>query len=342
MRHHFSWGEVFERSDLLADDGDWGGLVQLYDAVDAELADKPSPDEERELRQCRARVARVAMFELPAARAADAVRILVREYEDGLLHSGALWETPAHVRTWQEVGSHLRHPLLRHLVAHARVLRGEDLSPADGLDPAAYGGVPLSLAPWEAESWDVAQHPSSPGRSSGATAIASLSAVGRDRRRRLPPATGGAVPVPTTPEPLVPGAPTYCFAGISGPVRCGAEQAAARFLSGLPAGERPSYATPIPFAAAYPDLVLALGGSSAYGTVASTALGRIAVWRMLRGFAGLSEAAPAADVSAFVAGLTCLTWELPSDEIWFLHLAVGHHHHGGRSTSWIVDGQDVD
>ncbi|MFD9560985.1 hypothetical protein [Streptomyces sp. NPDC059994] len=61
-----------------------------------------------------------------------------------------------------------------------------------------------------------------------------------------------------------------------------------------------------------------------------------------RGFAGLAEAAPAADVSAFVAGLTCLTWELPSDEIWFLHLAVGHHHHGGRSTSWIVDGQDVD
>lgn len=186
MRHHFSWGEVFERSDLLADNGDWDGLIRLYDALGSALADQPSPDDERELRQCRARVARVAMFELPAARAADAVRILVREYEDGLPHCGALWETLAHVRTWQEVGPHLRHPLLRHLVAHARVLRGEDLSPADGLDPAAYGGVPLSLAPWEAESWDVAQHPSSSGRGSGATAIASLSAVGREGRVRLP------------------------------------------------------------------------------------------------------------------------------------------------------------
>ncbi|GAA0598195.1 hypothetical protein [Streptomyces crystallinus] len=336
MGHHFTWAEVYERSDRLADRHDWNGLIQLYDVLDAALCDTPAADD-RELRQCRARVARVAVFELPAARAADAIRILEREFEDGVAHSGALWETLAHVRTWAEVGAHLRHPLLRHLVAHARVLRGEDLSGVDGLDPEAYGGVPLSLAPWEAEFWDVAEHPSSSGRSSGGTAIASLSAVGREGRRRLPPSGGRAVPVLAAPEPLAPGAPTYCFVGVSGPVRCAADQAVARYLHGLPAHERPSYATPLPFAAAYPDLVLALGGSSAYGTVASTALGRIAVWRMLRGFAGLDATAPATEVSAFVAGLSCLTWELSSDEIWFLHLAV---HHGG--VSWIVDGQDVD
>ncbi|OAR26915.1 hypothetical protein A8W25_01065 [Streptomyces sp. ERV7] len=341
MRHHFTWGEVFERTDQLADHQNWNELIQLYDALDAALADAPPDD--RELRQCRARVARVAVFELPADRGADAVRILEREYEDGLAHSGALWETLAHVRVWEEVGPHLRHPLLRHLVAHARVLRGEDLAGADGLDPGACGGVPLALAPWEAEFWDAGDHPGSSGRSSGGAAIASLSSVGREGRTRLPAAGGGAVPVLAAPEPLVPGAPTYCFVGVSGPVACDVHQATARYLRALPAHERPSYATPIPFAAAYPDLVLALGGSSAYGTVASAALGRIALWRMLRRFAGLSVAAPAADVSAFVAGLTCLTWELSSDEIWFLHLAIGHGGTEGRgSVSWIVDGQDVD
>ncbi|MFK8906316.1 hypothetical protein [Streptomyces sp. YS-3] len=350
MAHHFTWGEVFNQSDRLADERDWDGLVRLYDALDAACADParlPSPEDDRELRQCRGRVARVAVVELPVSRVADAARILEREFEDGPAHSGALWEVLAQVRTWQEVGPHLRHPLLRHLVAHARILRGEDLtpylsSPAGGppsLEPGAYGGAPLSLAPWEAEFWDAETHAGSAGRSGGAAAVPGLSAVGREGRFRLPPATGGSTPAPTAPEPLVPGAPSYCFVEISGPVPCEPEQALARFLQGRPASERPSYATPVAFAAAYPDLVLALGGSSAYGTVASPALGRMALWRMLREFGGLDALAPAADVSAFVAGLTCLTWELADDEIWFVHLAVGD---GRQGVSWIIDGQDID
>jgi hypothetical protein len=55
--------------------------------------------------------------------------------------------------------------------------------------------------------------------------------------------------------------------------------------------------------------------------------------------AGPPVGAAAGDVSKFVRRLNCLTWDLPSDDIWSLHPAVEHPASG---VSWLVDGQDVD
>jgi hypothetical protein len=48
---------------------------------------------------------------------------------------------------------HLTHRELRHLVAHSRVLRGEELTGAAGLDTAVFAGVPFALQPWERAYW---------------------------------------------------------------------------------------------------------------------------------------------------------------------------------------------
>jgi hypothetical protein len=61
---------------------------------------------------------------------------------------GPLWEVAASSHTWAELAVHIPQGPARALAAHERVIRGEDLSADDSIDPLALE-VPLSLEAWE-------------------------------------------------------------------------------------------------------------------------------------------------------------------------------------------------
>ncbi|MFD4138792.1 hypothetical protein [Streptomyces sp. NPDC058572] len=219
------------------------------------------------------------------------------------------------------------------------MLRGEDLrQEAAGLGPQMSGDIPYALRPWEAEYRNPCESAEGHSRHGAAGGLTGIPTHLVPARVRLP-APGAVTLTWTSPQPVLPWASdTYCYAEVAGPVRSGAASALARHLSGRPRHERLTQAIPVTFASAYPALVNVLGGQGAY-THESAAAGRIAVWRLLRSMARLSGTSPADAVSEYVAGLNCLTWEEPSDDIWFLHVAVEHPATG---TAWLVDGQDID
>ena len=82
-------------------------------------------------------------LEAPAEWAASVVHD-----EGGHFSIGPLTEVVAQQHTWSELANHLDHSVATGIVAHERVLRGEDLrTEADNLiDPLA---LPLIIEPWE-------------------------------------------------------------------------------------------------------------------------------------------------------------------------------------------------
>jgi hypothetical protein len=62
---------------------------------------------------------------------------------------GPLWEVAASTHTWDELAPHVPDGPARSLCAHERVIRGEDLTGADGVDPGVLD-LPAVLAAWEA------------------------------------------------------------------------------------------------------------------------------------------------------------------------------------------------
>ncbi|MCX4818776.1 hypothetical protein OG883_02435 [Streptomyces sp. NBC_01142] len=330
--------DSFRRSDQLADAGDWDELLRLHEEADVALAGSTDPAERRDLERARGTVASVFIVEAPAPYAAEAARLTERQSSQ---RSSLLWEVLAQHWTWGQVGPCLTDPELRHLVAHARVMRGEDLTnSAAELGTELLGDIPFALESWEAAFWNPQISPKSYNRHGSAGGLTGIPTHAVTDRIPLPlPDTDAPDIAWTAPEPGLPGAvdnPSY--AAVAGPLRCTAAQAASRHFHCLPIHERPSQAVPVTFPVAYPTLLGVLGGQGAY-TSESTALGRIAVWRLLRRMAELPDDCPAGAVSEYVDGLTCLTWTLTSDEIWYVHLAVEHTRTG---TSWLIDGQDID
>ncbi|GAA2247166.1 MULTISPECIES: hypothetical protein [Kitasatospora] len=65
--------------------------------------------------------------------------------------AGPLWEVLATRHTWRRLAPLLGPPAVRRLVAHTRVLLGEDLSCGAEPDPE---GVPLALESWEVPGWE--------------------------------------------------------------------------------------------------------------------------------------------------------------------------------------------
>ncbi|MBU1226715.1 MAG: hypothetical protein KJ698_05865 [Actinobacteria bacterium] len=61
---------------------------------------------------------------------------------------GPLWEVAASTHAWEDLDRHLPAGPMRAMAAHERVIRGEDLSMADGIDPSILE-VPLRLESWE-------------------------------------------------------------------------------------------------------------------------------------------------------------------------------------------------
>lgn len=236
--------------------------------------------------------------------------------------AGPLWEVLATRHSWLRLAPLLGPPSVRRLVAHTRVLVGEDLSYGAEPDPE---GVPLVLEPWEAAGWGeggrVRDYPAGGGSRS------SLLALPATREGLGPvelPAPGGRVPGHRSTRLLVGLADWLEAACVRGP----APLAAAQFAPG--ARVTGGY---LPFATAYPVLVQAGAGTRARGA----ALGRLMLWRALAAMAG-AVGPDRAEVNALVARMRCFTWCDPADELRYLHVALEDPATG---LSWAVSGGEV-
>ncbi|MEU8119409.1 hypothetical protein AB0C21_11955 [Spirillospora sp. NPDC049024] len=264
------------------------------------------------------------------APARHAARIVTREYEVDPWEAAELHEALA-MRPWAELAEHLAHRELRHLVAHSRVLRGEDLTGVSTLDTAVFAGVPFVLQPWERVCWDFdwsIRHFSGQG------------AIGSPRPSFPPDGLELTVPIASTDHTGLQTEPVPDAYWLEPPitVRGTAWEGAAFAMSTWPEPPAEPYGAPTEFAAAYPDLVGMAGGGAAYGQW-SEARGRVAIWRLLARIGGLAEPVDVAAIADVVARLRCVTWRRPDDDIWFMHLAIEDPLSG---LTWVLDGQDFD
>ncbi|PYC80877.1 hypothetical protein C7C46_12085 [Streptomyces tateyamensis] len=250
---------------------------------------------------------------------------------------GPLWEVLAVRHLWRELAALPIAGPVRTLVAHTRVLLGEDLA---GERLAA---APPVLHPWEQAGWEVGDRVTE-YRAGGAAATPHFP---------LPESREGLTPVALPPAvpPTVAGWPaTAALGGLcewvsARCVRGTAAEAAALFAAaesvGEPGGPPGGSVTGgyLPFAAAYPALVRAGSGAGAYGRSGGAARGRVRVWRALAAMADPSGECSPAEVDALVARMRCYTWCAPADEVWYLHLALEDPATG---LAWAVSGSDYD
>jgi hypothetical protein len=139
-------GEAVGRGDLdrlvrlvgdLCRVGDWEGVVLLRDRARAAL--------ERGLQLWPA--AEYAEYRLALEAPGPFAGPVVLEGA-GRFALGPLWEVAASTHAWAELSPHVPGGPARALAAHERVVRGEDLSAAPGIDERVLD-VPLVLQAWE-------------------------------------------------------------------------------------------------------------------------------------------------------------------------------------------------
>ncbi|MFE4515516.1 hypothetical protein ACFRMQ_15145 [Kitasatospora sp. NPDC056783] len=270
--------------------------------------------------------------------------------------AGPLWEVLATRHSWLRLSPLLGPAPVRRLVAHTRVLLGEDLRHGAEPDPE---GVPLRLEPWEAAGWEEAVRvreylPAGGARSALLTLPASREGLGEVE---LPPPVERAEGRPDGPRAaralaglgaLAPWAGTVCVRGQA--------PAAAALL----ARDRRVVGGYLPFALAYPALVRA----AAVGRAQGCAHGRLGLWRALSAMVAMAGAAgpgsvagvggpdavdgvdavdrvdrvdgaDRSEVNALVARMRCFTWQEPSAGLHHLHLALEDP---VRGVAWAVSG----
>ncbi|GGO18502.1 DUF6183 family protein [Micromonospora parathelypteridis] len=316
----------YRNLDLLADGGRWHDLLTFAATVDA------GPVDERQ------EVAHVVALEAPAGIAAAAAE-LFPDGDNG--YPGPLWEVVAQNHTWRELAPHLTNPRTRHLVAHTRVLHGEDLRAATDLDPQLLG-APLCLERWEGANWHSTLDISDYDRtgSVGCTNWAWPSHLADPMP--LPTTTARSAQHDAVPflDELSPATQAYAFHGTAWEAASMVATDQARMPRGQRwQGLRGREGSPVPFADVYSSLVHLATGDGPYARRTGQALGRTALWRALAAMAGVTPAADPHSVTALVERLHCVTWQEPDDEIWYLHLAMEDPEQG---IAWVLTGNDFD
>ena len=127
---------LIRRIDGLVSAREWDGIVELRDrCLDA-------VDRGKQLWG----VAQFAEYRLALDAPGPFAGQVVREGA-GRFALGPLWEVAASTHRWDELAPHVADDRLRTLIAHERLLRGEEVAAAE-IDPLVLE-VPLRLEPWE-------------------------------------------------------------------------------------------------------------------------------------------------------------------------------------------------
>ena len=125
------------RIDHLCADRDWAGVLDLRDRC------RRAIERGRQLWPAASHAEYRLALEAPG-RAASAVLVA----GTGRFALGPLAEVAASTHTWAELRPHLEPTPEAGMVAHERVVRGEDLTGDDHVDPTVLE-LPLRLQPWE-------------------------------------------------------------------------------------------------------------------------------------------------------------------------------------------------
>ena len=127
---------LIRRIDGLASSREWDGIVDLRDRC------LEAVDRGKQLWG----VAQFAEYRLALDAPGPFAGDVIREGA-GRFALGPLWEVAASTHEWSELSPHVEDRRLRTLIAHERVLRGEDV-PSSETD-ALVLEVPLGVEPWE-------------------------------------------------------------------------------------------------------------------------------------------------------------------------------------------------
>lgn len=283
---------------LLIEAGRWADLLALatHGRVDGDAA---TPGERREL-------AHAVAVGAPPALAVAAAQLYPDE-DHGF--PGPLWEVVAH-RPWRDLAPHLTHPRVRKLVAQTRVLHGEDLR------GVAESEIPLQMEPWESAHWDPEWD--IPAYDLTGCSGCHVWSFPNWLIEDLP----GGVPLPAATVEQMEHPAVPVLNGLNDPykpIRAYALRGTAWEAAATVAADRETCrAAEVPFARAYPHLVHLATGTGPYAVPHETgqALGRLAVWRVLRLMAGDDP------VSTFVERLRCVTWRRPTEYSYCLYVAM--------------------
>lgn len=242
---------------------------------------------------------------------------------------GPLPEVAAMAHTWEEMEPYIPAGPARAVFAHERVVRGEDLRNAPGVDPAA-AEVPLVLETWEPD-YPVAEYRS--GRADFPTpAIPALEVV------ELP---GPARRIEDRPGVEALGALTAAWTESSnGRIDVVAVQGdAAGAIAAL--GLRRAGLTELTLPEAMATMAWTAASGGAYGRRRGAAAGRFAAWWTVAALTDLLEDWPLSGLDLSEAGRE-LKWYAFSDLFpttgWSFHMAVEDPMHG---LAWAISAGDA-
>ncbi len=285
-------------SDLCAA-GEWEGVVDLRDRSRAAL--------ERGLQLWPA--AEYAEYRLALEAPGPYAGAVVVEGA-GRFALGPLWEVAASSHTWAELASHLPVGPARDLAAQERVVRGEDLSGAPGVD-AGVLDLPAVLQEWEprypvaAFHADKADFPGPPRP---------------DLRPLTLPLPGEAVDDDQTMEALLALARPWADQSNGTVEAVVVEGSAAAAVAAL----RPAGVLAAEVQASWALAAMAWAGASggAYGRRRGAAAGRAAAWWAVASLAGVDWPVDPERLGEALARVRWLAWEPPEFTMgWGLHLA---------------------
>jgi hypothetical protein len=250
---------------------------------------------------------------------------LIREGA-GRFALGPLWEVAASTHRWADLDGHVPEGPARTMAAHERVVRGEDLEGAPGIDPAVLE-VPLRLQAWEprypiaAYKADKAEFPNPP-----APALEPV---------RLP-AAGEPVDDPDGHEALYDLGRVWAEQS-NGRCRVAVvEGPAAAAIAALV--DEPPRAGAVDPADGLAWMAWAGASGGAYGRRRGTPAGRFAAWWAVAAIVGIEWPADPAALGREVSRLEWLAWSpAGASGGWGLHLAVADRAEG---MAWAVAASD--
>lgn len=312
--------ELLRRIDLLCDEGDWDGLLDLRDRSRAAFS------RGRQLWPAASHAEYRVALQAPGRWAASVVGAGAGQFS-----LGPLSEVAASTHAWRELAPHLPTSPEAALVAHERVVRGEDLTGEQRVDRAVLD-LPLRLEPWEpayplavykpytAEFADVAEP-------AGRAVEATLS----------PPGTGEVKPA-DDPEAVSALLELVTPWTTQSDGRASAVAVAGDALSAIVAlaGDVTVRLTELDQAEALAIMAWAGASGGAHGRRRGMASGRFAAWWALAALAGELDRWP--NVDAALGRLRWYRWERVDPSIgWILRLAAESPEDG---RAWGLDATD--
>jgi hypothetical protein len=219
--------------------------------------------------------------------------------EAGRFALGPLWEVAASRLPWSELGDHLEPGPSRAMAAHERVLRGEDLTGDDSIDPHVLE-VPLRLLDWE-PGYAVARYKPD--------AVESDAPGPFGLQTTELPAAVTSIEDDEAIEALVDVGAVWAH-GSNGSVRAVAVEGTAEdAIAAL--GHETCHAAEVSGADAMALLAWATASGGAYGRRRGAPVGRFAVWWLVAALADLDWPPEPDEMERAVGSIRWLIWEPP-------------------------------